>query len=85
MSTSIKASRLQSPTQRQHPVGPAASIDDLRTSFSCLKTASKGILTTIQSHKNLPKIAPRMIEMKIHPLKDMTINMSKYATPIVTP
>lgn len=26
-----------------------------------------------------------MMEIKIQPLKDMTINMSKYATPSVTP
>lgn len=69
----------------QQPVGPAAAIDDRLSSFSSLSTASYGILTTIQSHKNLPKIAPKMIEMKMKPLNDMTSNISKYATPNVIP
>lgn len=52
--------------QAQHPVGPAALTEALLSSFS--PALSYGILTTNQSHKNLPKIAPRIIEMKIYPL-----------------
>jgi hypothetical protein len=67
----------------QHPVGPAAPIDDLLSSFS--SGLLYGILTTNQSHKNFPKIAPRITEIKIYPLKFITSNITMYAKPSVTP
>jgi len=53
-------------THAQHPVGPAASNAPALTSFSSTLTYS--IRTTIQSQRNLPSIAPKMILMKMYPL-----------------